>query len=68
MYASDKIWVTELILIHKNIRSVRNTRASLSQISHRSRWDISDSVYLDLQNWRYFIFNTIINHYYITNI
>jgi hypothetical protein len=25
MCAADKIWITELTLIHKNIRSVRNT-------------------------------------------
>jgi hypothetical protein len=25
--AADKVWITELTLIHKNIRSVRNTHA-----------------------------------------
>jgi len=25
MCAADKVWITELTLIHKNIRSIRNT-------------------------------------------
>jgi hypothetical protein len=27
MFAADKVWITELTLIHKNIRSVRNFHA-----------------------------------------
>ena len=27
MCAADKVWITELTLIHKNIRSVRNSHA-----------------------------------------
>ena len=27
MCAADKVWIPELILIHKNIRSVRNSHA-----------------------------------------
>jgi hypothetical protein len=29
MCAADKVWITELTLIHKNIRSVRNSHAQV---------------------------------------
>jgi hypothetical protein len=29
MCAADKVWITELTLIHKNIRSVRNLHAQV---------------------------------------
>jgi hypothetical protein len=34
MCAADKVWISELKLIHKNIRSVRNARAQV----YRSIW------------------------------
>ena len=34
MCAADKVWITELTLIHKNIRSVRNLHAQV----YRSIW------------------------------
>jgi hypothetical protein len=38
MCATDKVWITELTLIHKNIRSVRNSRS----IWHKTHYDITD--------------------------
>ena len=34
MCADDKVWITELTLIHKNIRSVCNSRISQSDAKH----------------------------------
>jgi len=35
--AADKVWITELTLIHKNFRSVRNSYAKVYQSIWRSR-------------------------------
>jgi hypothetical protein len=34
MCADDKVWITELTLIHKNIRSVCNSHISQSDVKH----------------------------------
>jgi len=41
MCAADKVWITELTLIHKNIRSVRNSKVYLS-IWHKTHYDVTD--------------------------
>jgi hypothetical protein len=43
MYAIDKIWITELTLIHKNIRSVLNSSAQVYwSIWCKTHYDITD--------------------------
>ena len=82
---TDKVWTPELTLIHKNIRSVRNSHAhdvtdknnnvsytgldkhyhKYHGSSHRTWWDISDNVGLNLQNCHYSIYlsnEPTINH------
>ena len=34
MCATDKVWITELTLLHKNIRSVRNSHIGESDVKH----------------------------------
>jgi hypothetical protein len=34
MCATDKVWITELTLIHKNNRLVRNSHISQSEVKH----------------------------------
>ena len=43
MCAADKIWITELTLIHKNIRSVRNSHAIVYwSILRKAHYEITD--------------------------
>ena len=43
MCAADKVWITELTLIHKNIRSIRNSLAQVYQsIWHKTYYNITD--------------------------
>ena len=41
--AAAKVWITELILIHKYIRSVRKSHAQVYQsICRKTRYDVTD--------------------------
>ena len=40
MSASDKVWITELTLIHKNIRSICNSNTSQSDV--KTHYDVTD--------------------------
>ena len=43
MFAADKIWNTELTLIHKNSRSVRNSHAQVNQsVLLKTHYDVTD--------------------------
>jgi hypothetical protein len=45
MCVVDKIWVTELTLIHKNIRSVRNSHVQVYQsIWRQTHYDVTDKI------------------------
>ena len=59
MCAADKVWITELTLIHINIRSVRNSHvqelALILKIIGQCMSNTSDNVCLNLQNCRYSI-------------
>ena len=44
MCANDKVWITDLILIHKNIRSVHNSHAQIYRsILRKTHYDITDN-------------------------
>ena len=43
MCAADKVWITELTLIHKNIRSVRNSHVQVYwSILRKTHYDVTD--------------------------
>jgi len=43
MCAADKVWITELTLIHKNIRSFRNSHAYVYwSIWRKTHYDVTD--------------------------
>ena len=43
MCAADKVWITELILIHTNIRSVSNSHAQVyGTIWRKTHYDVTD--------------------------
>jgi hypothetical protein len=77
MFAADKVWITVLTLIHKNVRSVRNSYVQeltlilkiigQCDVTCRTCCNTSDNVCLDLQNCHYSIYNQpIINLFTIS--
>jgi hypothetical protein len=41
--AADKVWIIELTLIHKNIRSVRSSHAQVYQsVRRKTHYDVTD--------------------------
>ena len=77
MFSADKVWITVLTLIHKNVRSVRNSYVQeltlilkiigQCDVTCRTCCNTSDNVCLDLQNCHYSIYNQpIINLFTIS--